>query len=74
MLRIALPDCTIYIYGQVFSHTDGKGQIIRLMRTARRLPGSREKATRLTALVNENNATYSLAYDISAAEPRGAAG
>ncbi len=47
------------------------------MRTARGLPSSRQdakgqrvryeydKAIRLTALVNENNATYSFAYDVS---------
>ncbi|MGO0113145.1 hypothetical protein, partial [Pseudomonas putida] len=63
--------------GQVLSHTDGKGQTTRLMRTARGLPSSRQdakgqrvryeydKAIRLTALVNENNATYSFAYDTS---------
>jgi RHS repeat-associated protein len=82
VLRISHPDgtketFTYNVYGQVLSHTDGKGQTIRLMRTARGLPSSREdakgqrvryeydKAVRLTALVNENNATYSFAYDIS---------
>ncbi len=57
--------------------TDGKGQTICLMRTARGLPSSCEdakgqrvryeydKAIRLTALVNENNATHSFAYDAS---------
>ncbi|WP_372340368.1 hypothetical protein, partial [Pseudomonas putida] len=61
---------TYNVYGQVLSHTDGKGQTTRLMRTARGLPSSRQdakgqrvryeydKAIRLTALVNENNATY----------------
>ncbi|HDS1748810.1 TPA: RHS repeat protein, partial [Pseudomonas putida] len=64
-------------YGQVLTHTDGKGQTTRLLRTARGLPSSRQdakgqriryeydKAIRLTALVNENNATYSFAYDAS---------
>ncbi|MCG3644586.1 hypothetical protein ABGT18_24755 [Pseudomonas putida] len=28
----------------MFSHTDGKGQTTRLMRTARGLPGSRQEA------------------------------
>jgi RHS repeat-associated protein len=82
VLRISHPDgtketFTYNVYGQVLSHTDGKGQTIRLMRTARGLPSSREdakgqrvryeydKAIRLTALVNENNATYSFAYDVS---------
>ncbi|PVZ40656.1 RHS repeat-associated protein [Pseudomonas sp. CC120222-01a] len=82
MVRISHPDgtkesFTYNVYGQVLSHTDGKGQTIRLMRTARGLPSSREdakgqrvryeydKAVRLTALVNENNATYSFAYDAS---------
>ncbi|MFJ4353090.1 RHS repeat-associated core domain-containing protein [Pseudomonas sp. NPDC089428] len=82
VLRIIHPDGTketfsYNVYGQVLSHTDGKGQTTRLMRTARGLPSSREdakgqrvryeydKAIRLTALVNENNATYSFAYDAS---------
>ncbi|HGY9622564.1 TPA: type IV secretion protein Rhs, partial [Pseudomonas putida] len=68
---------TYNVYGQVLSHTDGKGQTSRLMRTARGLPSSRQdakgqrvryeydKAIRLTALVNENSATYSFAYDVS---------
>ncbi|QKZ02404.1 RHS repeat-associated core domain-containing protein [Pseudomonas eucalypticola] len=63
--------------GQVLTHTDGKGQITRLQRTARGLPSSRQdakgqrigyqydKAIRLTALVNENNAAYQFAYDAS---------
>ncbi|MEX6664250.1 RHS repeat-associated core domain-containing protein [Pseudomonas sp. W2-17] len=63
--------------GQVLTHTDGKGQITRLLRTARGLPASRQdakgqrisyeydKAIRLTALVNENNASYEFAYDAS---------
>ncbi|POF93637.1 hypothetical protein BGP82_00650 [Pseudomonas putida] len=82
VLRISHPDSTTEtftynVYGQVLSHTDGKGQTTRLMRTARGLPSSRQdakgqrvryeydKAIRLTALVNENNATYSFAYDAS---------
>ena len=82
VVRISHPDGTketfsYNVYGQVLSHTDGKGQTTRLMRTARGLPSSREdakgqrvryeydKAIRLTALVNENNATYSFAYDAS---------
>ncbi|CAI3797792.1 putative deoxyribonuclease RhsA [Pseudomonas sp. MM221] len=82
VLRISHPDgtaetFTYNVYGQVLSHTDGKGQTTRLMRTARGLPSSRQdakgqrvryeydKAIRLTALVNENNATYSFAYDVS---------
>ena len=82
VVRIIHPDGTkesfsYNVYGQVLSHTDGKGQTTRLMRTARGLPSSREdakgqrvryeydKAIRLTALVNENNATYSFAYDAS---------
>ncbi|MGE7989475.1 RHS repeat-associated core domain-containing protein [Pseudomonas sp. NPDC089554] len=63
--------------GQVLSHTDGKGQTIRLQRTSRGLPSSRQdakgqwvryeydKALRLTALVNENSAAYRFAYDAS---------
>ncbi|MBD8708745.1 RHS domain-containing protein [Pseudomonas sp. CFBP 13711] len=63
--------------GQVLTHTDGKGQTTRLLRTARGLPSSRQdakgqriryeydKAIRLTALVNENNAAYEFAYDAS---------
>jgi RHS repeat-associated protein len=63
--------------GQVLTHTDGKGQTTRLLRTARGLPSSRQdakgqriryeydKAVRLTALVNENNAAYEIAYDAS---------
>ncbi|MFV3340627.1 type IV secretion protein Rhs, partial [Pseudomonas sp. NY15349] len=82
VVRISHPDgtaetFTYNVYGQVISHTDGKGQTTRLMRTARGLPSSRQdakgqrvryeydKAVRLTALVNENNATYSFAYDAS---------
>ena len=82
VLRISHPDgtaesFTYNVYGQVLSHTDGKGQTTRLMRTARGLPSSRQdakgqrvryeydKAVRLIALVNENNATYSFAYDAS---------
>ncbi|WDY57004.1 RHS repeat-associated core domain-containing protein [Pseudomonas sp. PSKL.D1] len=63
--------------GQVLTHTDGKGQTTRLQRTSRGLPGSRQDANgewvryeydhaqRLTALVNENHATYRFAYDAS---------
>ncbi|WDY60601.1 RHS domain-containing protein [Pseudomonas sp. PSKL.D1] len=82
MLRISHPDGTAEtfsynVYGQVLSHTDGKGQTTRLLRTARGLPSSRQdakgqrvryeydKAIRLTALVNENNAAYRFAYDAS---------
>ncbi|MFJ4434016.1 RHS repeat-associated core domain-containing protein, partial [Pseudomonas sp. NPDC089395] len=82
VLRIHHPDgssesFTYNVYGQVLSHSDGKGQTTRLLRTARGLPSSRQdakgqriryeydKAIRLTALVNENNATYSFAYDAS---------
>ncbi|WP_085679622.1 MULTISPECIES: RHS repeat-associated core domain-containing protein [unclassified Pseudomonas] len=82
VVRIIHPDGTketfsYNVYGQVLSHTDGKGQTTRLMRTARGLPSSREdakgqrvryeydKAIRLTALVNENNAAYRFAYDAS---------
>ncbi len=61
--------------GQVLSHTDGKGHTTRLLRTARGLPSSRQDANgqriryeydnaiRLTALVNENSATYRFQYD-----------
>ena len=80
VLRISHPDgttesFTYNVYGQVLSHTDGKGQTTRLMRTARGLPSSRQdakgqrvryeydKVIRLTALVNENNTTYSFTYD-----------
>ncbi|MFV3383177.1 RHS repeat-associated core domain-containing protein [Pseudomonas sp. NY15354] len=82
VLRINHPDGTSETFtynalGQVLSHTDGKGQSTRLLRTARGLPSSRQdakgqriryeydQAIRLTALVNENNATYSFAYDAS---------
>ncbi|WP_122523817.1 RHS repeat-associated core domain-containing protein [Pseudomonas viridiflava] len=63
--------------GQTLTHTDGKGQTTRLMRNARGLPTRRQdakgqsiayeydKAIRLTALVNENNASYRFAYDAS---------
>ena len=63
--------------GQVLTHTDGKGQTTRLQRTSRGLPSSRQdakgqwvryeydKALRLTALVNENDAAYRFAYDAS---------
>nr|WP_268801155.1 hypothetical protein [Pseudomonas sp. BSw22131] len=82
VLRIEHPDGTgeSFTYnalGQVLTHTDGKGQTTRLLRTARGLPASRQdakgqrisyeydKAIRLTALVNENNAAYRFAYDAS---------
>jgi YD repeat-containing protein len=39
-------------YGQMLTHTDGKGQRIRY---------KYDKAIRLTALVNENKSTYSFA-------------
>ena len=82
MVKVSHPDGTSETftynpYGQVLSHTDGKGQTTRLLRTARGLPSSRQdakgqriryeydKAIRLTALVNENNATYRFAYDAS---------
>ena len=82
MLRISHPDGTTETFtynglGQVLSHTDGKGQTTRLLRTSRGLPSNRQdpkgemvrygydKALRLTSLVNENNATYSFAYDVS---------
>ncbi len=63
--------------GQVLTHTDGKGQTTRVQRTLRGLPSNRQdakgewihyeydKALRLTALVNENNAAYRFAYDAS---------
>jgi RHS repeat-associated protein len=82
VLRIKHPDgtqeaFTYNAFGQVLTHTDGKGQIIRLQRNERGLPSSRQdakgqriryeydKAIRLTALVNENNATYTFEYDAS---------
>nr|WP_268796877.1 RHS repeat-associated core domain-containing protein [Pseudomonas sp. BSw22131] len=82
VLRIDHPDGTAESFtynglGQVLTHTDGKGQTTRLLRTARGLPASRQdakgqrisyeydKAIRLTALVNENNAAYRFAYDAS---------
>jgi RHS repeat-associated protein len=82
VLRIDHPDGTAESFtynalGQVLTHTDGKGQTTRLLRTARGLPSSRQdakgqriryeydKAIRLTALVNENNAAYQFAYDAS---------
>jgi YD repeat-containing protein len=81
VVRIEHPDGTTgsFTYnalGQVLTHTDGEGQITRLLRTARGLPASRQdakgqrisyeydKALRLTALVNENNAAYRFAYDV----------
>jgi YD repeat-containing protein len=82
VLRIQHPDgsaesFTYNALGQVLTHTDGKGQTTRLLRTARGLPSSRQdakgqriryeydQAIRLTALVNENNAAYQFAYDAS---------
>jgi YD repeat-containing protein len=82
VLRIDHPDGTAESFtyntlGQVLTHTDGKGQTTRLLRTARGLHSSRQdakgqriryeydKAIRLTALVNENNAAYQFAYDAS---------
>ena len=82
VLRIHHPDGTAESFGynelgQVLTHTDGKGQVTRLLRNQRGLPSSREdakgqriryaydKAFRLTALVNENNATYDFRYDAS---------
>ncbi|CAI2537388.1 Cell wall-associated polypeptide CWBP200 [Serratia ficaria] len=82
VLHIDHPDGTSESFaynalGQVLTHTDGKGQTTRLLRTARGLPSSRQdakgqriryeydKAIRLTALVNENNAAYQFAYDAS---------
>ena len=82
VVRIVHPDGTAESFtynalGQVLTHTDGKGQITRLLRTARGLPASRQdakgqrisygydKAIRLTALANENNASYEFAYDAS---------
>ncbi|MCI0915354.1 RHS domain-containing protein [Pseudomonas putida] len=68
---------TYNVYGQVLTHTDGKGQTTRLLRTARGLPSSRQdakgqqvryeydKAVRLTALVNENSMPYRFTYDAS---------
>jgi YD repeat-containing protein len=61
--------------GQVLTHTDGKGQITQLLRNGRGLPKWRQdakgqtityeydKAIRLVALTNENDATYRFAYD-----------
>ncbi|MFJ4065893.1 RHS repeat-associated core domain-containing protein [Pseudomonas sp. NPDC089996] len=82
VLRISHPDgssetFTYNAMGQVLSHTDGKGQTTRLLRTLRGLPSGRQdakgqwvryeydKALRLTALVNENNAAYRFSYDTS---------
>ena len=82
VLRIHHPDgsaesFTYNALGQVLTHTDGKGQTTRLLRTARGLPSSRQDAKgqriryeydpaiRLTALINENNAAYQFAYDAS---------
>jgi len=49
VLRIDHPDGTpeFFTYnalGQVLTHTDGKGQTTRLLRTARGLPSSRQDA------------------------------
>ncbi len=61
--------------GQVLTHTDGKGQATQLLRNGRGLPKWRQdakgqtityeydKAIRLVALTNENDATYRFAYD-----------
>ncbi|KWS62042.1 sugar-binding protein [Pseudomonas amygdali pv. morsprunorum] len=61
--------------GQVLTHTDGKGKTTQLLRNARGLPKWRQdakgqtityeydKAIRLIALTNENDATYNFAYD-----------
>ncbi|WP_232918265.1 RHS repeat domain-containing protein, partial [Pseudomonas syringae] len=61
--------------GQVLTHTDGKGQTTQLLRNGRGLPKWRQdakgqtityeydKAIRLVALTNENDATYRFAYD-----------
>ncbi|AKA85922.1 RHS repeat-associated core domain-containing protein [Pseudomonas synxantha] len=61
--------------GQVMAHTDGAGHVTRLHRNARGLPTQRrsaegqrthyeyDKAQRLVALINENNATYRFDYD-----------
>ncbi len=61
--------------GQVPTHTDGKGQTTQLLRNGRGLPKWRQdakgqtityeydKAIRLVALTNENDATYRFAYD-----------
>ncbi|SFH97960.1 YD repeat-containing protein, partial [Pseudomonas syringae] len=61
--------------GQVLTHTDGKGQTTQLLRNGRGLPKWRQdakgqtityeydKAIRLVALTNENDATYNFAYD-----------
>ncbi|KPW33203.1 Rhs family protein, partial [Pseudomonas syringae pv. apii] len=68
---------TYNAHGQVLTHTNGKGQITHLARNARGLPVRRQdpkglmvayqydKALRLVALTNENDATYTFAYDHS---------
>ncbi|SET48029.1 YD repeat-containing protein [Pseudomonas graminis] len=48
-MRIEHPDGTAEFFtynapGQVLTHTDGKGQMTRLLRTARGLPASRQDA------------------------------
>ncbi|MCI3943271.1 type IV secretion protein Rhs [Pseudomonas syringae] len=66
---------TYNAHGQVLTHTNGKDQTTHLSRNARGLPTRRQdpkglmvayqydKAMRLTALTNENDATYTFAYD-----------
>ena len=61
--------------GQVMAHTDGAGHVTHLHRNARGLPTQHrnaegqhthyeyDKAQRLVALINENNATYRFSYD-----------
>ncbi|WP_122760804.1 PAAR domain-containing protein, partial [Pseudomonas viridiflava] len=68
---------TYNAHGQVLTHTNGKGQTTHLARNARGLPVRRQdpkglmvayqydKALRLVALTNENDATYTFAYDHS---------
>ncbi|MFA0965871.1 RHS repeat-associated core domain-containing protein [Pseudomonas amygdali] len=68
---------TYNAHGQVLTHTDGKDQTTHLARNARGLPTRRQdpkglmvayqydKALRLAALSNENDATYTFAYDDS---------
>ncbi|GKS06013.1 hypothetical protein PSTH1771_13375 [Pseudomonas syringae pv. theae] len=68
---------TYNAHGQVLTHTNGKDQTTHLARNARGLPVRRQdpkglmvayqydKALRLVALTNENDATYTFAYDHS---------
>ncbi|MBI6788695.1 PAAR/RHS domain-containing protein, partial [Pseudomonas syringae] len=68
---------TYNAHGQVLTHTNGKDQTTHLARNARGLPIRRQdpkglivgyqydKALRLAALINENDATYTFAYDDS---------